>query len=99
MHFKPLDVDTMAETTIEPVQAGNCGTVLPEFGRTEDVQRLFGIKRGTLYNLHQQKKVRSVLERVMGAKSGVRLWYLPSIRNHLMTVMAEQERMETQLSE
>ena len=30
--------------------------VLPEFGRWQDVQRLFGIKRGTLYNLIAEAK-------------------------------------------
>lgn len=83
------------ETTTEPVRAGNCNGNLPEFGRTKDVERMFGIKRGTLYNLSEQRKVRSVLQRVKGKKSGVRLWYLPGIREHLMSEMLAQEQAVT----
>jgi hypothetical protein len=89
----------MLETTTQPVRAGNCNGVLPEFGRTKDVERLFGIKRGTLYNLWEQKKVRSVLQRVMGKQSGVRLWYLPHIREHLMAAMLAQEQEQKTLTE
>jgi hypothetical protein len=39
------------QLTTEPIQPGETSGVLPEFGRWADVQRLFGIKRGTLYNL------------------------------------------------
>jgi hypothetical protein len=30
---------------------GNSTNITPEFRRFQDVQRLFGIKRGTFYNL------------------------------------------------
>lgn len=68
------------ETTTEPVRAGNTQNCLPEFGRCQDVTRLFGLKRGTLYNLLQDGKIRGCLLRIRGAKSGVRLFHLGSIR-------------------
>jgi hypothetical protein len=77
-------------TTIEPVQCGDCSHLLPEFGRAADVQRLFGIKRGTLYNLLADGKVKGVLLRVRGQKSGVRLIYLDSVRSFIFKEMAEQ---------
>jgi hypothetical protein len=81
----------MTETlTTKPVQAGSTDGAIPEFGRTNDVQRLYGIKRGTLYTLSRQGKVRSCLLRVAGQKSGVRLWHLESIRGFITKQMAEQ---------
>lgn len=76
--------------TTAPVQAGDSRQALPEFGRTADVQRLFGIKRGSLYNLLRDGKVRSVLQRVRGQRSGVRLFYLPGIREMLLAEMEAQ---------
>ena len=91
----------MKTYTDAPIQAGNCKGIMPEFGRTEDVERLFGIKRGTLYNLSEQKKIRSLLLRVTGEKSGVRLWLLESIQKYLFSEMikAEKESNETSLNE
>lgn len=82
----------MNKITTAQVKAGNCKNLLPEFGRTEDVQRLFGIKRGSLYNLHKKRKVESSLLRIAGKTSGIRLWYLQGIREYLMAVMKEQEQ-------
>jgi hypothetical protein len=87
----------MLNITDSPVTAGNCKDILPEFGRTEDVTRLFGIRRGSLYNLWKKRKVRSVLWRIEGSTSGVRLWFLPGIRQTLIAMMKEQE--ENSLSE
>lgn len=78
----------MQKLTTQPIQSGNTAGVLPEFGRTADVQRLFGLKRGTLYGLHRQGKIKGVLLRVAGQKSGVRLWHLESVR-HLINEQME----------
>jgi hypothetical protein len=67
----------------EPVQAGNFTNVMPEFGRVADVIRHFGLKRGTLYNLYRDGKIRGVLLRVRGRKSGVRLFDLASVREFI----------------
>lgn len=69
------------ETTIAPVRAGDFTGATPEFGRCLDCTRLFGLKRGTLYNLLRERRIRGVLLRVKGQKSGVRLFHLASIRS------------------
>jgi hypothetical protein len=80
-------------TTIEKVEPGNFAGVVPEFGRTADVQRLFGLKRGTLYNLLQDGKVRGVILRVRGQKSGVRLWHIDSIRTLIHSKMEKDSKV------
>jgi len=71
------------EQTVGRVQAGDFSQSSPEFGRTKDVERHFGLKRGTLYNLHAQNRVRGHLLRIAGDKSGVRLWDMESIRTFI----------------
>jgi hypothetical protein len=65
--------------TIQPVKAVEQRNLKPEFLRTRDVEISRGIKRGTLYNLHADGKIRGYLLRVRGQRSGVRLWDLESI--------------------
>jgi hypothetical protein len=79
----------MRQRTIAAIEPGNFTGILPEFGRTGDVQRIFGLKRGTLYNLHKQRKVRGILVRVAGQKSGVRLWHMTSISAYLNSLLSE----------
>jgi hypothetical protein len=69
--------------TIAPVQAGNLIEATPEFGRINDLQRLFGLKRGSVYNLLADGKIRGCLLRVRGSKSGVRLIDLESVREFI----------------
>ena len=76
--------------TSAPVRAGDCASLLPEFGRCADVQRLFGLRRGTLDGLHRKGKIKGVLLRVAGTKSGVRLWHLQSIREFIALEMSRQ---------
>ncbi len=63
---------------------------MPQFGRHQDVQRLFGIKRGTLYNLMGEGKIKSVLIRRRGNIHGCRLFYLPGIQDFLRQLLEEQ---------
>lgn len=77
--------------TAAPVKPGNFDNTQPEFGRAADVARMFGLKRGTLYNLLQDGKIRGVLLRVRGRKSGVRLFDLDSIRQFIAQSMAEED--------
>jgi hypothetical protein len=72
---------TTKTLTTEPVQSGNFTGTIPEFGRVADVARHFGIKRGTLYN--RDGKIRGVLLRVRGQKSGVRLFDMASVREFI----------------
>jgi hypothetical protein len=83
----------MNTTTTEPMnaQAGQgASTPLPEFGRWRDVERLFGITRGTLYNLIGMGKVKSVVLRRKGNVHGCRLIYLASVSQYLNSLMEEQ---------
>jgi hypothetical protein len=80
--------------TIEPVKPGDASGVMPEFGRWADVQRLFGIKRGKLYTLISEGKVKSVSLREIGQKFAVRLIYLDSVRNYIHQQMRQQEDEE-----
>ena len=77
----------MHNLTIEPVQPGNLNGLTPEFGRCLDCTRLFGLKRGTLYNLLRDGKIRGVLLRVRGQKSGVRLFEMASVRDLIRSQM------------
>ena len=71
---------TEERLTTEPVKPGNFNGSNPEFGRVADVTRLYGLKRGTLYNLLRDGKIRGCLLRVRGQRSGVRLFEMASIR-------------------
>jgi hypothetical protein len=67
-------------TTSASVQPGDCAGVPPEFLRTNDVRRIYGIPRGSLYGLAKLGKIKGCLLRIRGAKSGLRLWSADSIR-------------------
>jgi hypothetical protein len=86
----------MKMMTTESVGVGNPSApqILPEFGRWQDVQRLFGIKRGTLYNLLSEGKVKSVSMRRKGNKQGCRLFYLPGISEYLRSLLQAQHILE-----
>lgn len=73
--------------TAHAPSTGSQEAPLPEFGRAADVQRLFGIKRGTLYNLIAEGKVKSVSMRRKGNVHGCRLIFLPSVRAYLHSLM------------
>ena len=77
----------MSQVTITKIGPPLNNDCTPEFGRTEDVRRLFGIKRGTLYNLYQQRKIRGVLLRQRGQQTGIRLWDIHSIREYIRSEM------------
>jgi hypothetical protein len=85
----------MKKMTTEPVSVeanANAPPTLPEFGRWRDVQRHFGIRRGTLYNLISEGKVNSVLLRRKGNVHGCRLIELESVRAYIYSLMNEQAR-------
>jgi hypothetical protein len=75
--------DENRSKTTEPVRPGDFNQTTPEFGRAADCQRVFGLRRGTLYNLLADGKIRGHLLRVRGAKSGVRLFDMDSIRRFI----------------
>ena len=79
------------EMTMTPAAPGNFNGVMPEFGRWRDVERLFGIKRGTLYNLMAEGKVKSVFLRHKGNVHGCRLIHLASVSEYLNSLMSQQQ--------
>lgn len=79
-----------AQNTTAPVMASDCSGVLPEFGRVPDVTRLFGLKRGFIYQLLGASKIKSVNLRKPGARTGCRLIHLQSVRAFLHAQMEGQ---------
>ena len=73
--------------TAMPIQAGDFSGIPQEFGRTHDVERLFGIKKGSLYNLLDQGKIRGSNLRLTGQFKGIRLWDMASIRDYIYSQM------------
>ena len=69
--------------TTQPVQAGDKSEYNREWGRTEHVEKQFGIKRGSLYNLLADRKVEGKVLRIRGQVTGVRLWNMDSIRRYI----------------
>lgn len=83
----------MKTTTTETIRLqanGEQPAALPEFGRWRDVERLFGIKRGTLYNLIAEGRVKSVILRRKGNVHGCRIIHLASVSAYLNSLMREQ---------
>ena len=68
------------QRTFAEIAPAIIGEIRPEFGTSEDVRKYFGIKKGTLYNLHKMQKVRGKVLRVTGQFKGVRLWDMQSVR-------------------
>ena len=75
--------------TTAPVEAGDFTEAMPEFGRTPDVERYFGIKKGKLYSLHDQGKIKGVALRQTGCLKGVRLWHMASVREYIFSQMKD----------
>jgi hypothetical protein len=73
--------------TTEPIAVGQTSQTLPEFGRVNDVQKLFGVKRGILYRWINEGKVKSVCIREPGNVQGLRLIHLQSVRDYIHSQM------------
>jgi hypothetical protein len=65
-------------------------TTKPMFGRIKTVERLFGIKRGTCYNLLRAGKIRGCSICVTSKRSRTRVIDLDSVRRFLEREMAAQ---------
>lgn len=81
--------------TIEKTGAPANEDIRPEFMRTPQVGRAFGIGRGTLYNMLADGLVTGVVLRVRGKKSGLRLWSVDSIRRAILNSSARSLPMNT----
>jgi hypothetical protein len=80
----------LQRTSTAPVMPGDFSDTAKEFGRTKDVERVFSVKRGTLYNAEKLGLVRGVLLRLRGQKSGVKLWDMRSIERWIRGEMEKQ---------
>jgi hypothetical protein len=76
-----------ANKTSAPIEPGESGSILPEFGRVPDIERIYGLKRGLCYQLIAGGQIKSVCIRKPGAKTGVRLVHLASVREFLNSHM------------
>jgi len=79
-------------TTTQPVEPGDASNFSPEYLRTGDVQKVFGIRRGSLYGLAELGKVKGCLLRIRGQRLGVRLWSVHSIRSYIHSEMESAEK-------
>ena len=70
--------------TIKEVRSAEAVNAQVEFARTSVVEKIFGLKRGTIYNLHNDGKITGIVLRSRGAKSGCRLWDVASIRKCIL---------------
>ena len=70
----------MLKQTSAPIATGSCESINPEFVRLPELQRLFGIRRSYAYSLIREGKVRSFCLRKRGARTGVRLVSVDSVR-------------------
>ena len=77
-----------ATLTAASIESGASDSIIPEFIRVPDVEKIFGIKRGHCYALIGAGAVKSVCLRKPGAKTGVRLIHAQSIRQHLAKHLA-----------
>ena len=71
------------EWTTAPVRVGEVAPLKPEFLRLNQVEAVFGLKKFITYQLLREQKLRSVLLRQSGAKNGVRLIEVASVREFL----------------
>ena len=89
----------MKRLTTDPIQPSNVANTPAEFGRVGDLNRLFGLRRGSAYSLLKRGKIQGVLLRVAGQKSGVRLFSLDSVRNFIQGEMAREVARQNGASE
>lgn len=80
--------------TTAPVFPSDGSAPEPEFGRFGDLRRVFGLKRGYVYELIKAGLIKSVPLRLSGGKTGVRLIYLPSVREYLFGELKKQSELQ-----
>ena len=87
MQTKPADkVSALAETR---------GGQPPQYGRIDEVQRLFGLARGTIYNLLRSRRIRGCSLQVTGKKSRMRLIDLSSVSALIEAEINQQNKEKT----
>lgn len=84
--------------TTAPIKASEPDEISPEWARDDGIYRLFGLKRSTVRNLFEDGRIKGIVLRVRGQKSGCRLWNVNSIRELIESEAARAAR-EASLSQ
>ena len=82
---------------MQPVAPADFTGAKKEFGRTKDVEQIYSLKRGSLYNAEKLGHVRGVLLRLRGHKSVVELWDMQSVEDWICLQMNDDRGKETAL--
>ena len=80
----------MTQLTTEPVRPCQTTELKPEFGRIRDVERVYGLKRGTTYNLLASGRIRGCVLRITGKTAGVRIIDMDSVGRYIRAQMDQQ---------
>ena len=86
-------MNSVTQVTTEPISPCQTTELKPEFGRIRDVERVYGLKRGTTYNLLSSGRIRGCVLRVKGKKSGVRLIEMDSVGQYIRAQMDQQNNV------
>jgi hypothetical protein len=78
-----------ATVTSGPVQVADPAQLEPEWADATGLRRMFGLSRTTAYRLESEGRIRSVLLRRRGFKSGRRLYAVDSVRAMFREALAE----------
>ena len=71
-----------------PIEPSASGSIAAEFCRIPDAERGWGVKRGLAYELIKKGLIKSVCLRKPGAKTGIRLIHVQSLRDYLNRQLA-----------
>lgn len=78
-------------STVDPISPPSADTsVEPEWGRVSYISKRFQIGRTHVFRNIRLGNWKTVLLRDKGKKSGIRLVYIPSVREHLSRLAKEQ---------
>lgn len=72
---------------IAAIPVGPAPETPPEYGRIEDVLRIYGLKRSSIYNLLKDGRIKGCVLRFRGRRSRVRLIDLGSVRDFIRSNM------------
>lgn len=70
-------------TATDAPTAGGDSTTTPRYVRISEVERIFGLKRSSIYNLLADGRITGCSVRIRGERSRVRLIDLTSVQNFI----------------
>lgn len=92
-----MRVNVVAADSSESARGNNTTVIEPEFIRPSEAYALYRVKRGFLYSLIKQGKVRSIALRQRGSVKGIRLIVHQSLRDYVLArevVMGSESEIE-----